>query len=63
MVDVTCRSQLNEQQRVAEGASRQDAARIGAMNTKLTKDYNRVKVIAVELGMQVRRSWLGYTTG
>lgn len=46
--------QLRQQQQVAEGASRQDAARIGAMNAKLTKDYNRVKAIAEELSTQVR---------
>lgn len=46
--------QLREQEQEAEGASRQDAARLGAMNTKLTKDYNRVNAIALDLATQVR---------
>lgn len=50
--------QLREQEQQAEGASRQDAARLGAMNTKLTKDYNRVNAIALDLATQVRFSVL-----
>lgn len=49
-----CGLQLRLQQEQAEVASRQDAARLGAMNAKLTKDYNRVNAIAVDLGHQVR---------
>lgn len=45
--------QLQLQQQQAEGASRQDAARLGAMNSKLTKDFNRVNAIALDLGAQV----------
>ena len=45
--------QLQMQQQQAEGASRQDAARLGAMNSKLTKDFNRVNAIALDLGSQV----------
>lgn len=41
------------QQQQAEEASRQDAARLGAMNSKLTKDFNRVNAIALDLGTQV----------
>ncbi|CAN0011945.1 unnamed protein product, partial [Hapterophycus canaliculatus] len=33
-------AQLKLQHREAEGASRQDAARLGAMNSTLTKDFN-----------------------
>lgn len=45
--------QLKVQQQEAEAASRQDAARLGAMNAKLTKDFNRVNAIALDLGTQV----------
>ncbi|CAM9870556.1 unnamed protein product [Scytosiphon promiscuus] len=48
-------AQLRLQQREAEGASRQDAARLGAMNSKLTKDFNRVNAIAVDLATQAER--------
>eukprot|EP00903_Cladosiphon_okamuranus_P013177 g12290.t1 len=48
-------AQLQLQQQQAEGASRQDAARLGAMNSKLTKDFNRVNAIALDLGAQAER--------
>lgn len=46
--------QLQLQQQQAETASRQEAARLGAMNSKLTKDFNRVNAVALDLGAQVR---------
>lgn len=46
--------QLQLQQQQAEGASRQEAARLGAMNSKQRKDFNRVNGIALDLGAQVR---------
>ncbi|CAM9136760.1 unnamed protein product [Pylaiella littoralis] len=48
-------AQLQLQQQQAEGASRQDAARLGAMNSKLTKDFKRVDAIALDLGAQATR--------
>lgn len=48
-------AQLRLQQQQAERASRQDAARLGAMNAKLTKDYNRVNAIALDVGAQAER--------
>ncbi|CAM9337528.1 unnamed protein product [Ectocarpus sp. 12 AP-2014] len=47
--------QMRLQQQQAEGASRQDAARLSAMNSKLTKDFNRVNAIALDLGKQAER--------
>ncbi|CAN0112801.1 unnamed protein product [Ectocarpus sp. 6 AP-2014] len=48
-------AQMRLQQQQAEGASRQDAARLSAMNSKLTKDFNRVNAIALDLGTQAER--------
>lgn len=52
--------QLQLQQQQAEGASRQDAARLGAMNSKLTKDFNRINPIALDLGAQVRAGGIAW---